>query len=88
MFLKIWGVGNPEKIVFELSFEKDAQPHPKMFAKIANMAPKTIQVEGQVGSQIAAKGYPRASLKKYRKRYKKRRRPSSKKLQAGGGPFK
>ena len=66
-FLRIRGVGNPIKIVFEPSFEKDAQPHPKMFAKIANLAPKTTQVEGQVGSQIAARGYPRASSKKDRK---------------------
>ena len=60
-FLRIRGVGNRVKIVFEPSFEKDAQRHPKKFVKIANLAPKTTQVEGQVGPKIAARGYPRAS---------------------------
>ena len=60
-FLRIRGVGNRVKIVFKTSFEKDAKRHRKKIVKIANLAPKTTQVEGQVGPKIAARGYPRAS---------------------------
>ena len=60
-FLRIRGVGNRVKIVFEPTSEKDAQPHPKNVTQNGQLSPKTIQVEGQVGPKIAARGYPRAS---------------------------
>ena len=86
-FLRIRGVGNRVKIVFEPTSEKDAQPHPKNVTKNGQLSPETIQVEGQVGPKIAARGYPRASSQKDRKRYKTRRRPSTREMhRMGGGP--
>ena len=47
---------------------KSCQPLSKNALKMNDLASKTTQVEGQVGSKIAARCYPRASSQKERKR--------------------
>ena len=86
--MRILGVGSPVKIVFEPSFEKDAQPPSKNVFKNSQLGAQHDPSGGPSWLQNRCKRLSKSVLKKAPKKVVKKETPShAEDAEMGGGPF-